>query len=128
MLAADDAEVVRHTMARVAALVDRELRHGLAGLATVAATAPFLGMFGTLVGMYSSFGELSGEKTSVMAYLFGNLSDAIVPTACGLLVAVPALAGYQYLRKRVDAFDVDMENASLELVNWMGSQRRRGGG
>jgi len=112
--------MARHAMARVAALVDRELRHGLAGLATVAATAPFVGMFGTVLGIVNAFRGGSMEKTAMLAMINRNLADGIVPTACGLLVAVPALAGYQYLRSRVEVLDREMENASLELVNRLG--------
>ena len=109
-------------MARAVATMGVELRDGLAGLATVATTAPFLGMFGTAMGMVGCFTGGTGEKSTIVAALASGLCHAMAPTACGLLVAVPALAGYQYLRKRVETFDVETENASLELVNCLCSQ------
>lgn len=111
-------------MARAAALTDRELRRGLAGLATIAATAPFLGMLGTVVGMVRCFPGGSWEKSLLLVWLNSHLADALVPTAFSLLVAVPALAGYQYLRSRAEVFDMEMHNASIELVNRLGSRRR----
>jgi biopolymer transport protein ExbB/TolQ len=110
-------------MAHVAALVDIELRRVLAGLATVAATAPFVGMLGTVVGIMNSFGGLGTERSAARWSMFGHLSDALVFAALGLLVAVPALAGFLYLRNRVEVFDVEMENAALELANRLGCRR-----
>ena len=77
-------ELAQHAAERSATGVHREMGRGLSGLATVAATAPFVGMLGNVVGIIESFVGVNGEKTAIMAMTAGRLSDAIVPTACGL--------------------------------------------
>jgi len=111
-------------MARAAAMASLELRGDLSDLATVAATAPLLGMLATVLGIMDCFGRGTGEKSTIIPALMSGLSIALVPAACSLLLAVPAFAGYQYLRSRVETFDMEMHNASLDLLNRLGSHPR----
>jgi biopolymer transport protein ExbB/TolQ len=106
----------RHAAERSAVLVHRDLARGLFGLATVAATAPFLGVFGTLLGIYRSFGGVDGDKTTIMAAIADCLSDALVPTALGVAVALTALFAYQTLSAQLNEFDVEMQAAILDLT------------
>jgi biopolymer transport protein ExbB/TolQ len=110
---------------RSAALVAGELKRGLSGLATIASTAPFVGLFGTVVGILNAFRGSSLEKSASLAATAGGISEALVTTALGLLVAVPAVWCYNYLSNTLEAFVIEMENASLELVSYLAAQQRR---
>ena len=73
-----------------------------------------------MFGIFNSFKGIDGEKTTIMAMICRELSFSIAPTELGLLVALAALWCYKYLISEVDAFDSEMKNASLELVNNLG--------
>jgi len=96
------------------------MQRGLRSLASVASTAPWVGLFGTVLGIHNSFGGFNGSKESLMAAIFEGLSQALVPAALGLIVALVAMWCYKYLLTEVEAFDSDMENASLQLINQLG--------
>ena len=100
-----------------AAIVHRDLKRGLNSLATIISTAPWLGLLGTVVGMHYSFPSLGAEKTTAMAIYFDLLSQALAPCAFGVMVAVVTMGFYRYLQTKLDTFDMEMETASLQLVN-----------
>ena len=104
-------------MQRSARIVHRDLGQGLYSLANVASIAPFIGILGTLIGIVNSFKGIAGEKSAILAARASDLSDACVPTALGLLVAIPAHWCYKYLSARLECFDREMENAALQLAN-----------
>jgi biopolymer transport protein ExbB/TolQ len=118
-------DAVRRHSLRAAAAVHQDLHRGLNSLATIAATAPFLGILGTVPSIVGSFVGCGGEKWTCLAAVVLNLSNAIVPTALGLLVAIPALWCYKHLSSRVEAFDLEMDGASLDLVNRLAVHLRR---
>jgi biopolymer transport protein TolQ len=92
---ASEAEVLDATLRscrRSAAVVHCSMMLKVATLATIASVAPFLGMYGTVLGIIRSFPGLSGEKLTTMARTFADLSDALVPFTLGLLVAIPTLS------------------------------------
>ena len=91
---------------------------GVSSLATIGSTAPFVGLFGTVVGIINAFTTMSTEKSAGIAAIAGGISEALVTTALGLLVAVPAVWAFNYFTGRVDAFDVEMGNSSSELVDY----------
>jgi MotA/TolQ/ExbB proton channel family len=99
------------------AVVHEEMKHGVYGLATIACVAPWVGLFGTILGIVNSFPGVEGEKTSLMAALAKRLSESMWPTAFGLLVGIIALWCYRYLESRLETFDHEMESASRELLN-----------
>jgi biopolymer transport protein ExbB/TolQ len=107
----------RQASARSAAVVHGEMKRGLVSLATIASTAPWFGLLGTLLGIQNSFGSVDGSKESIMAAIAEGLSQALVPSALGLIVALAAMWCYKYLLTEVEVFDSDMENASLQLIN-----------
>lgn len=106
--------------ARSAAVVHRQMKRGLNSLATVASTAPWVGLLGTILGVDNSFKGFNGSKEALMATIFDGLSRALVPAAVGLLVALAATWCYTYLLSEVEAFRSDMKNASLQLINQLG--------
>ena len=113
----DRLELVRLATSRVATEVHRQMSRGVNGLATVASIAPFVGMFGTVIGIASSFRGANGDGSSVVAALADSLGDAWSPTVLALFVAIPSMWAYRYLRTRIEVFDIEMEAASLDLLN-----------
>src|SRR5271157_4327614 len=103
-----DAEVIeaaKRGLERSVAIVHAEMKRGLSALATIGSTAPFVGLFGTVVGILNAFKGIAFAK-------------ALVTTAFGLLVAVPAVWAYNYFTNKVESFDVEMDNSSMELINY----------
>src|SRR6266704_647184 len=92
----DVIDAAKRGLERSVAIVHAEMKRGLSALATIGSTAPFVGLFGTVVG----------------------IADALITTAFGLLVAVPAVWAYNYFTNKVEAFDVEMDNSSMELINY----------
>src|SRR5580658_4400020 len=113
-------DITQRASMRAAALIHGQMKRGLASLATIASTAPWLGIFATLFGIINSFPGFFGQRETIIAVEFGLRSQALVPTAFGLLVALVALWCYKYLLSDLEALDSEMERASLELVNHLG--------
>jgi biopolymer transport protein ExbB/TolQ len=117
-----DAEVIdiaKRALRRSATLVHGELKRGLNLLATIAATAPLIGAFGAVAGIVNSFPGCGAAASTCMAATADLLSKALVLAALGLLVAVPSVWCHKYLSSELEAFDIEMENESLELVNYL---------
>ena len=110
---------------RSVAITHAELKRGLGGLATIGATAPFVGLFGTVVGIINAFRGISAEKTTGLTAVAGGIAEALVATALGLFVAVPAVWAYNYFTGKIEAFDVEMDNSSKELINYFILRRKR---
>src|SRR6476619_670062 len=117
-------EASKRALERTEAIVHAELKRGLGGLATIGSTAPFVGLFGTVMGILNAFKGISTEKATGLAAVAGGIAEALVTTAFGLLVAIPAVMMFNYLTGRVEAFDVEMDNSSRELIDYL--LKRRG--
>jgi len=102
---------------RAAAVAHRDMKRGLNSLATIASIAPWIGLFGTILGIYSSFPGITGDKTTNMSITLGFLSQALVSAAFGLAVALTAIGCYKHLLAEVEALASDMNSASLQLAN-----------
>jgi len=122
----EEIEASRRALERAEAIVHAELKRGISGLATIGSTGPFVGLFGTVVGIINAFQGISSEKSTGLAAVAGGISEALVTTAIGLFVAVPAVWMYNYYSNKVEAFDVEMNNSSSELIDYFikRSQRR----
>jgi biopolymer transport protein ExbB/biopolymer transport protein TolQ len=114
----EEIEASKRALARAGAIVHAELKRGLGGLATIGATAPFVGLLGTVVGIINAFRGISAEKSTGLAAVAGGIAEALVLTALGLFVAIPAVWMYNYFTTRVDGFDVEMDNSSSELIDY----------
>ena len=90
---------------------------GLNSLATIASTAPWIGVLATVMGIPSAFVGCAGEAWTCRAAVVIRLSISIWPTALSVIVALAALCFYKYLRAKVETFDSEMHNASLGLLN-----------
>lgn len=100
-----------------AAVVHEEMRVGVYGLATIACVAPWVGVFGTTITFSDAFPGFSGQRESIRAYMFDHLATSMWFTACGLAVGLMSLWFYRYLTGRMRTIDLEMENASLDLLN-----------
>ena len=110
-------EMVGRASKRSSAVVREEMRAGVYGLATIASLAPWVGLFGTILGMANSFPGYDGPRLSIRPIIFENLSQSLWPTAFGLAVGLMSLWFYRYLTGRLRTFDLEMENASIDLLN-----------
>src|SRR2546423_1700944 len=88
------------------------------GLACIGATAPFVGLFGTVVGIINAFKGIATQKATGLGAVAGGISEALVTTAIGLFVAIPAVWLFNYFTSKMEAFDVEMDNSSSELVDY----------
>src|SRR5690349_22043582 len=117
-------EASKRALERTEAIVHAELKRGLGSLATIGSTAPFVGLFGTVVGIINAFREITTQRQTGIGAVAGGISEALVTTAIGLAVAIPAVMMFNYLTGRVEAFDVEMDNSSSELIDYF--LKRRG--
>jgi len=111
-------ESSKRALERAQAITHAELNRGLSGLATIGSTAPFVGLFGTVVGIINAFQGISSEKSTGLGAVAGGISEALVATAIGLFVAIPAVWMFNYFNSKVEAFDVEMDNSSSELIDY----------
>ncbi|HEY0787734.1 MAG TPA: MotA/TolQ/ExbB proton channel family protein [Thermoanaerobaculia bacterium] len=107
-------EAARQGMDRTAMITVAELKENLGVLATVGATAPFVGLFGTVLGIINAF-EGMAKSGGGIASVSAGIAEALVSTAFGLLVAIPAVWAYNYFQGRVDRFTVEMSNSGSEM-------------
>lgn len=114
----DEIEASRRALERAEAIVHAELKRGVSSLATIGSTGPFVGLFGTVVGIINAFKGISTEKSTGLGAVAGGISEALVTTAFGLFVAIPAVMMFNYFTNRVEAFDVEMGNSSSELIDY----------
>ena len=124
-ITAEQIESSKRALERSEAIVHAKLKRGLGGLATIGSTAPFIGLFGTVVGILNAFQAIATQKTSGIGAVAGGISEALVTTAFGLLVAIPAVMAFNYFTNKVEAFDVEMDNSSSELVDYFIKQSHR---
>ena len=111
-------EASRRALQRATAVGVEDLKRGLGGLATIGATAPFVGLFGTTVGIINAFAGMSQAEDTGLAAVAGGISEALVATAIGLFVAVPAVWMYNYFTGKIESFVVEMDNSSSELIDY----------
>ena len=108
-------EAARQGMDRTAMITVAELKENLGVLATVGATAPFVGLFGTVVGIINAFTGMAKGGGGI-ASVSAGIAEALFTTAGGLLVAIPAVWAYNYFQNRVDRFTVEMSNSGSEMA------------
>ena len=90
-ISGEDIEASRRALERAEAIVHAELKRGVSGLATIGSTAPFVGLLGTVVGIINAFKTIATEKSTGLGAVSGGISEALITTAVGLFVAIPAV-------------------------------------
>jgi biopolymer transport protein ExbB len=114
----DLVDTVRRAIQRASALTANDLKKGVAALATIGATAPFVGLLGTVVGIITAFQGIAATGSGGLGAVSAGIAEALVETALGLIVAIPAVWFYNYLTGRIEYFNVEMDNSSSELVDY----------
>jgi biopolymer transport protein ExbB/TolQ len=94
-----------------------QLKRGLGFLATIGSTAPFIGLFGTVVGIINAFRSIAATGSGGMSVVSGGIAEALVSTALGIFVAIPAVVAFNHFTGRIETFHVQMNRASTQLVN-----------
>lgn len=103
-----------------------ELERFLNTLGTIAGISPLLGLLGTVTGIIKAFNAINAGGMGDPRMLSGGISEALITTAAGLIVAIPALVGYRYMRGRIDRIVVDMEKHAIQLVEQLDDIDARG--
>ncbi|MBA3949061.1 MAG: MotA/TolQ/ExbB proton channel family protein [Acidobacteria bacterium] len=114
----DLVDTVRRAIQRATALTANDLKKGIPSLATIGATAPFVGLLGTVVGIITAFQGIASTGSGGLGAVSAGISEALVETALGLVVAIPAVWLYNYFTGRLEYFNVEMDNSSSELVDY----------
>lgn len=110
---------VRRSIQHAAALTASDLKRGLNTLATIGSTAPFVGLIGTVVGVINAFVAIGSTGTGSIGVVSAAIAQALVETALGLFVAIPAVWLYNYLTNRLEYFNVEMNDSSSELEDYL---------
>ncbi|MEO7143210.1 MAG: MotA/TolQ/ExbB proton channel family protein [Bryobacteraceae bacterium] len=123
----EEIEASKRALDRATAIVHAELKRGISTLATIGSTAPFVGLFGTVIGIINAFKGITSQKSTGLGAVAGGISEALVTTAVGLFVAIPAVWAFNYFTNRVEAFDVEMDDSSSELIDYFLKRSQRTG-
>jgi biopolymer transport protein ExbB len=114
----DTVDTVRRAIQRASALTGSDLKKMVSALATIGATAPFVGLLGTVVGVINAFQGIAATGSGGIGAVSAGIAEALVETALGLLVAIPAGWFYTYPKGRSEYFNVEMDNSSSEMVDF----------
>jgi len=124
----ESIEAARRALDRATAIGISDLKRGLGGLATIGSTAPFVGLFGTTIGIINAFQGMKTEETAGIAAVAGGIAEALVTTAFGLFVAVPAVMAFNTFTSKIETFTIEMDNSSSELIDYFLKKRGQIGG
>jgi biopolymer transport protein ExbB len=117
-------EIMKESIEEAASRVIHELERYISTLGTIAAMAPLLGLLGTVLGMIDIFSSFMGTNMATNpAVMAGGISKALVTTASGLIVAIPALFFHRLLQRRIDDLVVGMEQEAIKLVEVVQGER-----
>ncbi|HEY0142157.1 MAG TPA: MotA/TolQ/ExbB proton channel family protein [Thermoanaerobaculia bacterium] len=108
----------RRAIEREALATTSEMKKGLGSLATISTTAPFIGLFGTVIGIITAFQGMAATGSGGLGAVSAGIAEALGATALGLVVAVPAVWMYNYFMNRIERFNVEMSNSSSQLVDY----------
>lgn len=117
-------DVMKDSIQEAANQVVHDMERFVGALGTIAAIAPLLGLLGTVIGMIKVFTALNLEGAGNPSVLAGGISEALITTAAGLTVAIPAMVAHRFFVRRVDTLVVTMEQEAIKLVDALHSERR----
>jgi biopolymer transport protein ExbB/TolQ len=109
---------VGRALERSVSLTAAEMKKGIGGLATIGSSAPFIGLFGTVIGIVNAFHGIAQSGSGGLAAVSAGISEALIATAIGILVAVPAVMAFNYFTTRLERFQIEMSNSSAELLDF----------
>lgn len=114
----DVVEAAMRALERETLVTYTDLKKGISSLATIATTAPFIGLFGTVVGIINAFRGMALSGSGGLGAVSAGIAEALATTAFGLFVAVPAVWMYNYFLNKIDRFNVEMSNSSSQLIDF----------
>jgi biopolymer transport protein ExbB/TolQ len=115
----DLVDAVNRQLERAKERETANLKRGLTVLATVGSTSVFIGLFGTVVGIITAFQGLSSDGGGGLSSVAGGISEALVATAVGLMVAIPSVVAFNLFNGRVEGFQIDMNDVASELIDFV---------
>jgi biopolymer transport protein ExbB len=115
----DVVDAVNRAIDRVKEREVANMKKGLGGLGSISSAAPFIGLFGTVVGIINAFRSMAASGQGGLGAVSAGISEALVTTAAGLLVAIPAVMAYNYFTNTIEQFVVDMNDVSSELISYV---------
>ncbi len=120
-------DIMKESIEETGRQVVHELERYLNTLGTIASITPLLGLLGTVIGMIKVFSAIMTHGVGNPSVLAGGISEALITTAGGLMVAIPTLIFYRYFRGKVDALVLKMEEEALKIVDVMHGDREESG-
>jgi biopolymer transport protein ExbB len=115
----DVVDAVNRAIDRVKEREVAKFKTGLGGLGSISSAAPFIGLFGTVIGIINAFRSMAASGQGGLGAVSAGISEALVTTAAGLLVAIPAVMAYNYFTNTIESFVVDMNDVSSELISYV---------
>jgi biopolymer transport protein ExbB len=115
----DVVDAVNRAIDRVKEREVANLKRGLGGLASISSAAPFIGLFGTVVGIINAFRSMAASGQGGLGAVSAGIAEALFTTAVGLVVAIPAVMAFNYFTNSTEAFVVDMNDVSSELISYV---------
>jgi biopolymer transport protein ExbB/TolQ len=114
----DVVESGKRAIERETLMTTAEMKKGLGNLATISTTAPFIGLFGTVVGIIHAFQGMAISGSGGLGAVSAGIAEALATTAFGLFVAIPAVWLYNYFLNKIERFQVEMSNSSSQLIDY----------
>jgi len=118
-------EAASRAVERAALLTTSDFKRGVGSLATIATTAPFIGLFGTVIGIINAFRGMAMTGSGGIGAVSAGIAEALVTTALGLFVAIPAAWMFNYFQNRLERLQVEMSNSSSELVDFFMKKQKK---
>lgn len=118
-------EAAGRAVERAALLTTSDFKRGIGSLATIATLTPFIGLFGTVVGIIKAFTGMALTGSGGIGAVSAGIAEALVSTAFGLFVAIPAAWMFNYFTNQLERLQVEMSNSSSELIDFFMKQRTR---
>lgn len=114
----DRIGAIRRATEMATVITSADMKRGLGGLGTVGSTTPFIGLFGTVFGIINAFQGMATSGSGGLGAVSAGIAEALITTAMGLLVAIPAVIAFNYFSERLERFTIEMNNAASELIDF----------
>lgn len=114
----DLVAAVGRALDRAVSLTSAEMKKGTGGLASIGSASPFIGLFGTVIGIINAFTGIAMSGSGGLAAVSAGIAEALITTAFGIFVAVPAVMAFNYFTTRLERFQIEMSNSSAELLDF----------
>jgi biopolymer transport protein ExbB/biopolymer transport protein TolQ len=119
----DPIQAAERALERESLITTADMKKGLSGLATIGTTAPFIGLFGTVIGIINAFRGMAMSGSGGIAAVSAGIAEALVTTALGLFVAIPAVWLFNIFMNKIERFQVEMSNGASELIDYFIKRR-----